>query len=151
MSIIRKQHSLIEKAIEIALKAHANQIDKAGAPYILHPLRIMLQMQSDDEKAIAILHDVVEDGQERGFSLDYLRKAGFPKVVIESVQILTHKNSDNYDDYIAKIKLHPVARHIKIADLRDNMDIKRIPYPAEKDFMRLEKYKRAIKLLEENE
>lgn len=144
----KNNSKLIEKAIEIALQAHAGKVDKAFAPYILHPLRLMLQMQTEEEMMITVLHDVVEDGKEKGFTIDYLRKAGFPQVVIETVKTLTHiKETDTYEDYIAKIKLHPIARKIKMADLHDNMNLKRIPNPTKRDYERMEKYKKAIKIL----
>jgi (p)ppGpp synthase/HD superfamily hydrolase len=138
---------LLEKAIDIALKAHTGQIDKAGAPYILHPLRVMLQMESEVEKIIAVLHDVIEDGRDRGFTFDYLRKAGFPEEIIETLKVLTHDKSEPYELYIKKIALNPVARRVKMVDLRDNMRIDRISHPTEKDYARIEKYKRALNIL----
>lgn len=140
--------TLLEKAIDIARKVHTGQVDKAGAPYILHPLRVMLHMESDEEKIIAVLHDVVEDGKDRGFTFDYLRKAGFSEEIIETLKVLTHDKSETYELYVEKIKLNPVARRVKIADLRDNMRIDRIHNPTKKDYMRIEKYKQAMKMLE---
>ena len=138
--------SLIEQAIAIALKAHRGQIDKAGAPYILHPLRLMLQMESEEEQLAAVLHDVVEDSDE---TFETLHRAGIPETVIETLQLLTHQESDSYEDYINKIKHHPIARKVKLADLNDNMRLDRIAHPTKKDIARLKKYRRATKLLED--
>lgn len=144
-SLDQKPPTLVEKAIEIALKAHAGQKDKAGVPYVLHPLRLMMQMQTDEERMIALLHDVVEDSD---VSLDDFRRAGFPKGVIECVDLLTRRPADPYETFIERIKTHPLARRVKMADLRDNLSIDRIPHPTEADFARLEKYKKAIRFLE---
>lgn len=135
----------VEKAIEIALKAHSGQKDKAGTPYIFHPLGLMLQMQTEEERITAVLHDVVEDSS---ITLDDLSAAGFSKEIIEAVGLLTRKEKDTYEEFIAKIKPHQLARRVKLADIRDNLRIDRIPNPTEKDFARLEKYKRAISILE---
>lgn len=137
--------TLLEQAIEIALKAHAGQKDKAGAPYVLHPLRLMLQMQTDEERMAAVLHDVVEDS---AVTLDDLRASGFPQVVIEAVALLTRKGTDTYEQFVQKIKPHPLARRVKMADLRDNLRIDRIPHPTDADMARLEKYKNALNYLE---
>lgn len=137
--------TLLEKAIDIALKAHAGQKDKAGAPYVLHPLRLMLQMQTDEEKMAAVLHDVVEDSK---VTLDDLRAAGFPKVVIDAVALLTRKGTDTYEQFVQKIKPHPLARRVKLADLRDNLRLDRIAHPTDADVARLEKYNKALSYLE---
>lgn len=147
----KSKAKLIEKAIEIALFVHSGKVDKAGAPYILHPLRLMMQMQTDEQKMIAVMHDVVEDGKKKGVDLEYLRKAGFPKVVLENVKALTHNKDVNlYEEYVEKIRSFPIARIVKLADLYDNMNIKRIPHPKKDDFDRVEKYKRAVTLLKKD-
>lgn len=137
--------SLIERAVAIALEAHAGQVDKAGAPYILHPLRLMTQMQTEEEQLAAVLHDVVEDSD---FTFETLQEAGIPEEVIETLKLLTHQETDSYEAYVSKIKPHPVARKVKLADLTDNMRLDRIPHPTEKDVARLQKYAQAIQLLE---
>ncbi|NVN97530.1 HD domain-containing protein [Candidatus Nomurabacteria bacterium] len=136
---------LIEKAIEIALKAHSGQMDKAGSPYILHPLRVMLQMSDDEEKMAAILHDVVEDSD---VSMDDLKAAGFPETVLQAVDLLTHKDSESYEEYLAKIKPNPMALVVKLADLEDNSRLERIKDPTEKDYSRIDKYKKALTFLQ---
>ncbi len=133
----------LEKAIAIAIDAHAGQTDKAGAPYVLHPLRIMLRMETDDEMMAAVLHDVVEDADD--WTLDRLLVEGIPSDVVEAVKFLTKRpeEENDYPAFIARASRNPIARRVKLADLEDNMDLGRIAHPVEKDFVRVEKYRRA--------
>ena len=142
--------SSIEKALIIAANAHTGQIQRNGEPYSLHPLRIMLQMETIPEKIAAILHDVIEDSD---ITLEMLQKEGFSDDVLKTVDLLTHYEKDSYEEYIERLKSFPMARHIKIADLNDNMKIQRLKKVGEKDFQRLEKYHKHWKILiqEENE
>lgn len=133
------------EAVLLATKAHANQQDKGGQPYILHPLRVMMYMSSDEARAVAVLHDVLEDTD---VTADDLRKAGFPKEVVEAIMILTKNTKEDYDSYIIKVKQNQLARAVKIADIKDNLNLTRIPEPTEADLARIEKYKRALKELE---
>lgn len=137
----------LEKAIEIAVRAHAGQTDKAGAPYILHSLRIMLRMQNEIEMMSAVLHDVVEDGP--GWTFERLAKEGIPATVVEAVTYLTkqHEEESDYERFIRRVASHPVASRVKLADLEDNMDLRRIKNPADRDFARIEKYRNAYELL----
>jgi (p)ppGpp synthase/HD superfamily hydrolase len=135
---------VLERAIQIAAQAHSGQKAKNGKPYILHPIRLMLKMQSEVEMCAAILHDVVEDSE---WSLDDLRKEGFPETVIEAVDCLTHRKQIRYRDYIRRIGENPVARKVKIADLEDNLDAKRLPGLTMKDQARMKKYHQAWLLL----
>lgn len=125
---------MLEKAIRIAVEAHQGQIDKAGAPYILHPLRLMHQMTSEKEMTAAVLHDVVEDSD---VSLDDLRKAGVSDEVLDAVDSVTKRKGESYEDFILRAGLHPIGIKIKVADLLDNMDISRISEPTAKDYERL--------------
>nr|WP_278430741.1 HD domain-containing protein [Brevibacillus laterosporus] len=133
------------EAVLLATKAHANQQDKGGQPYILHPLRVMMYMPSDEARAVAVLHDVLEDTD---VTADDLREAGFPKEVVEAVMILTKNSKEDYDSYIKRVKQNQLARAVKIADIKDNLDLTRIAEPTEADVARIEKYKRALKELE---
>ncbi|MDF9411637.1 HD domain-containing protein [Brevibacillus laterosporus] len=133
------------EAVLLATKAHANQQDKGGQPYILHPLRVMMYMPSDEARAVAVLHDVLEDTD---VTVDDLRVAGFPKEVVEAVMILTKNPKEEYDSYITRVKQNQLARAVKIADIKDNLDLTRIAEPTEDDLARIEKYKRALKELE---
>ena len=133
----------LAKAIAIAAQAHQEQLDKAGAPYILHPLRMMLRMSSETEMMAAILHDVVEDTD---WTLDGLRQAGFSDEVVQAVECLTHREHETYDEFIAfiaRVRTNPIATKVKLADLEDNMDMRRLSTVTEKDAQRLHRYHQA--------
>ncbi|MBP1465265.1 bifunctional (p)ppGpp synthetase/guanosine-3',5'-bis(diphosphate) 3'-pyrophosphohydrolase [Candidatus Chloroploca sp. M-50] len=139
----------LERAIELAASAHAGQVDKAGQPYILHPLRVMLRMSTAHERMAAVLHDVVEDTQ---VTLEQLRSEGFPAEVVSAVAALTKRVGESRLEAAARAAADPVARAVKLADNAENMDLSRIAEPTEKDYARLEEYKkvRAILLGETN-
>jgi (p)ppGpp synthase/HD superfamily hydrolase len=130
----------LEDAILLAVQAHQGQKDKAGAPYVLHPLRLMLRMGSDIEMMVAVLHDVVEDTP---YTLLDLQQAGYPEQVLEALDCLTRRQNETYEEFIERVKANPLARKVKIADLEDNMDIRRISDLQEKDMERLKRYRRA--------
>lgn len=136
----------IETAIQIALTAHKGQTDKGGHPYILHPLRLMHNVNSEEEKIVAILHDVVEDSS---YSFLDLENAGIPEVCIEALKLLTRDNSVPYMDYVKEIAANPIAKAVKLADLRDNSDLSRLKEVTEKDKERLKKYRIAIAFLDQ--
>jgi (p)ppGpp synthase/HD superfamily hydrolase len=137
--------STLARAIAIAAEAHVNQVDKAGAPYILHPLRLMFRVEGNDAKIVAVLHDVVEDGP--GWSFERLRGQGFPEAVLAALECVTKRPEEQPDEmymaFIARAAGNPIARQVKLADLEDNMDVSRIAQLTEKDVRRLEKYHRA--------
>jgi (p)ppGpp synthase/HD superfamily hydrolase len=134
--------SQLEKAIEIAFQAHKGDVDRAGQPYILHPLHVMMQMDSEEAQITAVLHDVVEDSD---ITLADLADSGFSTGVIDALALLTHdRESVAYEYYIAAIKGNPLAEKVKLADLENNMDIRRLQAPlSEEDLERLNKYRRA--------
>ena len=136
---------MLERAIEIAVEAHKGQIDKGGSPYILHPLRVMMSVDGELEKIVAVLHDVVEDSD---WTFEALVAEGFSIEVIEALKSVT-KNSDNedYDSFIQRAMQNPIGRKVKIADLRDNLDVTRIAELGDKDLQRINKYKKALKIL----
>jgi (p)ppGpp synthase/HD superfamily hydrolase len=136
----------LEKAIQIAAQAHAGQKDKSGAPYILHPLRMMMRMESETAMIAAVLHDVVEDSD---WTLEQLRGEGFSEEVLQAVDCLTSRDSESYDEFIARVETSAVARQVKIADLEDNLNVKRIGEMSPKDLARIEKYHRAWRALTE--
>lgn len=109
--------SPVERAIEIAIEAHAGQRDRAGQPYILHPLRVMLAQDDDASRVVAVLHDVVEDSD---WTPDDLRREGFPEGIIVALDALTRREGEPYMDYIDRAGANQTAREVKIADLRDN-------------------------------
>jgi (p)ppGpp synthase/HD superfamily hydrolase len=134
----------LEEAIRIALEAHRGQKDRAGAPYVLHPLRVMLRLRTDAERMAAVLHDVVED---TAWTLDDLRARGFPDEVLEAVDRLTHRPGEAYDAAVERAAAHPVARRVKLADLEDNLDLRRLDGVAAGDLDRLGRYLRAWRRL----
>ena len=132
----------LEKAILVATNAHARigRREKNGLPYILHSLRVMLQTRTDAEMMAAVLHDTVEDA---GLTFEDLRREGMPEKVIEAVDCLTKREGEPYDDFIERVKTNPVARNVKLADLKDNMDITRLDQLSGEDVTRLNQYLRA--------
>ena len=126
-------------AISLAAQAHETQVDKAGAPYILHPLRLMFKMASEAEMIAAVLHDVVEDTP---WTLDRLRAEGFSEEVLAAVDGLTNREGEAYEDYLARVSANAISRKVKLADLEDNMDMRRLGQLTEKDIARLQKYHR---------
>ena len=136
--------SLLEKAIGIAATAHAGQLDKAGQPYILHPLRVMFRVEGEYAQIAAVLHDVVEDTP---VTIAQLIAEGFPPPVIEAVNALTKLPGESRIDAARRATLNPIARIVKLADNAENMDLSRIAVPTEKDFARLEEYKAVRELL----
>jgi (p)ppGpp synthase/HD superfamily hydrolase len=137
--------SILERAIAIAAEAHAGQVDKAGAPYVLHPLRMMLQVSSTDERIVAVLHDVCEDCP--GWDFDRLRREGFSERIITALDSVTKRDGEDYEAFVRRAAADPIGRVVKLADLTDNSDLARIAAPAPRDFERIEKYRRAIELI----
>ncbi|WP_247268810.1 MULTISPECIES: HD domain-containing protein [Pseudomonas] len=131
----------LERAIALAATAHAGQLDKGGAPYILHPLKVMLRMSSLEERIVAVLHDVVEDC---GISLDDLRKEGFSEEVLSAIESVTKMPGESYEDFVERAAQNPIGRVVKLADLEENSDLSRIASPSWEDLERVEKYRRAI-------
>lgn len=136
---------MLENAILFATKAHKGQKDKGGKPYILHPLRVMLCCKKQEEQITAILHDVLEDTNN---TKEDLQKAGFSDEIVEAVVCLTKQKNEDYFDYIHRVKQNKIARIVKLADLEDNMDLKRLLTVTEKDKARVQKYQEAKELLE---
>ncbi len=134
-------------ALKLAMNAHDGQLDLAGAPYLLHPLAVAREMQTEDGFAAALLHDVMEDSD---YTPDDLRAAGIPRHVIEALCLLTRSKEEPYLTYVRRLGSNPLARAVKLADLRHNMDLSRLPHVTEKDLARLEKYRAAQKILMEN-
>lgn len=139
---------MLEKAIELACRAHDGQIDKGGNSYILHPLRVMMNMPNNEEmRIIAVLHDVVEDSS---YTLSDLKLSGFNENIIAAVDALTRRNDESYMDFINRCKQNYSSKLVKITDIVDNLDIKRIINPTEKDYERMKKYNNALSVLTES-
>lgn len=130
----------LEKALSIATEAHHHQTDRYGAPYIMHVMRVMLRGSNDDERMAGLLHDVVEDTP---LTLDDLRREGFSERVLAAVNCLTRPETEPYADFIERIKTNSLAIRVKINDLEDNLDMRRLPVVTEKDLPRLNKYLKA--------
>ena len=136
----------LQRAIEIALEAHKGALDKGGNPYILHPLRLMLEMDSEEEMIVAILHEVVEDSEK--WSFDKLHKEGFSKKIINSLRSVTKENeNEDYEKFIDRSVKDKIGRKVKIADISDNLDISRLKEVTDKDILRINKYKKALEKL----
>lgn len=134
-------------AIEIAASAHRNQADKGGSPYILHPIRVMMSLDTEDEKIVGILHDVVEDSDVWNF--ERLREEGFEENILSALKSVTKVSEDeDYQQFIKRAGQNEIGRNVKIADIKDNLDITRIGALNEKDFLRINKYKEALLFLE---
>ncbi len=136
--------STLERAIEIAVAAHKGQLDKAGKEYIEHPMRVMAAGSSTDEKIVGVLHDVVEDSE---WTFEQLAAEGFAPQIIEALRCLTRLEGESYDKFIARVKCNKLATAVKLNDLTDNMDIRRLPYLSDKDVKRLKRYLKAYKQL----
>lgn len=137
--------NLLAKAINIAIKAHEGQIDKSGMPYYGHIMRVMNAGRTIDEKIVGVLHDLVEDTD---WTFKKLEEQGFPKQIIDALKCVTKLFDDEpYDEFIQRVKSNPLAIAVKINDLTDNMDIRRLNDLSESDFKRLQKYLSAYKEL----
>ena len=137
---------LTKKAMILCFEAHKDQRDKSGIPYVFHPIHLAEQMDDEYTTVVALLHDVMEDSS---FTLDDLRQMGYPEAVLDALVLMTHGEDVPYMDYVMAIKPNLIAKKVKLADLRHNSDTTRLEEITEKALERVEKYKRAIALLEE--
>ena len=137
---------LTKQAMKLCFAAHKDQTDKSGLPYVFHPFHLAEQMPDELTTVVALLHDVVEDTP---YTLEDLAKLGFPQKVLSTLARLTHDPSVPYLDYVAALKEDPIARQVKLADLRHNSDLTRLDHVDEKARQRAEKYAAAIRLLEQ--
>lgn len=135
---------LLEKALKIAVKAHEGQTDKGGAPYVFHPIRVSGKCDTDEERIVALLHDVVEDA---GITPQFLLSEGFPANIVDAVLSVTRNDGESYSDYVKRARLNQIGRNVKLRDLEDNMDITRLRQLSEKDIARLNKYLEAYRYL----
>ena len=137
--------STLERAIVIAAEAHAGITDKGGAPYILHPLRMMMDLTSAEERIVAVIHDVCEDCP--GWTFERLRGEGFSEEILAALDSVTKREGETYEEFALRAAVNPIGRRVKLADLRDNSDLSRITNPTVKDHQRIAKYARAIELI----
>jgi hypothetical protein len=140
----------VSDAEQLARLAHAGQKDKADADYIEHPLRVASTLNGNDAKIVALLHDAVED---TFVTREFLERSGYEPHLIEAIEALTKQpdeegSDEGYERFICRAAKNPLARQVKIADLKDNMDLSRISTQTKKDYARIEKYQRALAYLE---
>ena len=136
----------LEDAIALAVEAHKGQRDKAGQTYILHPLRVMMRLETEAERMAAVLHDVVEDTP---YTLERLRELGYPPEVLLALECLTKREGESYEAFIERVRPHPLARRVKLADLEDNMDVRRLVSVGPREAERLARYRAAWARLKE--
>lgn len=134
-----------KKALKLCFEAHKDQVDKSGLPYVFHPFHLAEQMTDELTTIVALLHDVIED---TAYTLDDLRSMGFPVEALNALALLTHDKNVPYMDYVSRIKKNPIAKAVKLADLRHNSDLSRLDTPDNKALERAQKYRNAIALLE---
>lgn len=137
---------LLDKAIELAEKYHQGQFDKGGTPYIEHPLRVMARLDTIEEKIVGVLHDIVEDTV---ITFEDLYKMGFPDYIVLAIDAVTRREGEKREAFIFRCSQNVIGTKVKVADLKENCDLNRIPNPIEKDFKRVVMYKREIKILTE--
>ena len=133
-------NQLLARAVATAAIAHQDQRDKAGAPYILHPIRLMMRGQTINEQIVAVLHDVVEDSD---WTLDQLAAEGFPPKIITALDCLTRRPEETYDQFLDRVLTNSLAIHVKLYDLEDNMTLTRLDQLSDKDLQRLQRYHQA--------
>ena len=134
-----------KKALKLCFEAHKDQVDKSGLPYVFHPFHLAEQMTDEVTTIVALLHDVIED---TAYTLDDLRSMGFPVEALNALALLTHDKNVPYMDYVSRIMKNPIAKAVKLADLRHNSDLSRLDTPDNKALERVQKYRNAIALLE---
>ena len=140
------QSEVLRAALRIAVDAHRAQTDRAGQPYLFHPLTVAGLTESDDAFIAALLHDVMEDSD---YTAADLLAAGIPAHIVDALRLLTHDPAEPYLDYVRRIRENPLAAAVKRADLTHNSDLSRLPTVTEKDLARAEKYRQALALLDE--
>ena len=138
-------NELLEKALRIAVNAHAGQVDKSGKPYIFHPVRVCCRCFTDEEKIVALLHDTIEDTD---ITAEDLLSEEFPRHIVDAILSISRKEGESYEDFVRRSSLNPLGRSVKLHDLEDNMDISRLEQVTEKDLERLNRYIKAYTYLE---
>lgn len=134
----------LDNAIELACKAHKGQVDKAGQPYILHPLRLMLKFKNTQEQIVAVLHDTIEDSD---MTLKDLANYGFSELILDALDCLSKRENEGYEEFIKRILPNDLAKKIKIEDIKDNLDLTRIESINNEDLKRVSKYHNSLQAL----
>ena len=136
---------ITKKALKLCFEAHKEQVDKSGMPYVFHPFHLAEQMKTEETTVVALLHDLVEDTD---YTIEDLTSMGFSKSITDAIALMTHANDVEYMDYVCEIKNNPIAKVVKLADLKHHADLTRLDVVDEKALRRREKYLKAIELLE---
>lgn len=134
----------LEDAIRLAVEAHHGQRDRYGQPYILHPLRVMFRLQGETDRMVGVLHDVIEDTPR---TMEDLRRIGYSEEILKALDSVTKRAGEPYDDFVLRSKANPIGRRVKLADLEDNMDRRRLPEVTPEDSERLTRYRQAWTVL----
>lgn len=142
---MKQARTYLAEAISIAARAHAGQNEKNGDPYIFHPLRAMLRCKTNTDRIVAVLHDVIEDTD---WTMARLKKSGFSRTVLSALDCVTKRDAETYDAFIKRILKNKIAIRVKLADLEDNLDTRRLPRIREKDKRRLAKYRKYRRILQ---
>lgn len=137
---MKEYSELFDLALNIAIQAHREQKDKSGREYVMHPIRVAERCKDPRAKIVALLHDTIEDTE---VTADYLREQGFPEEIINGVLSVTKQEGENYEDFVRRASENAIGREVKMADLEDNMDIRRLKDITEDDVARLRKYLKA--------
>ncbi len=135
-----------KQALKLCFEAHKEQVDKSGIPYVFHPFHLAEQMQTEETTVVALLHDLVEDTP---YTVEDLKGMGFDENITDAIALMTHADDVDYMDYVREIKKNPIAKAVKLADLKHNSDLTRLDVIDEKALSRREKYLKAMALLEE--
>ena len=143
-----KNENLLSLAYKIAQESHKGAVDKGGHDYILHPVAVASMVCENDEKIVALLHDVIEDSD---MTLENLREYGFPEKIISAVDAISKRREESRKFYLHRLKSNPLARIVKIADLKHNCDLSRIKNPTKRDIIRTQKYEKEILFLSADE
>ena len=135
-----------KKAMRLCFEAHKEQRDKSGLPYVFHPIHLAEQMSTEETTIVALLHDVVEDTD---YTIEDLTAMGFDQAITDAIALMTHTDGVDYMDYVRRVKENPIAKTVKLADLRHNSDLTRLDIVDKEAIARKEKYLKAIELLED--
>ena len=138
-------NKLYDKALRIAIRAHKGQKDRSGKEYIMHPIRVSERCKTMPAKIVAILHDTIEDTE---ITPEILLSEGFPQNIVDAVLSVTKLDGESYEDFVRRSEKNPIGKEVKLADLEDNMDIRRLNGITDKDVKRLKKYLKAWRYLQ---
>lgn len=134
----------LEDAIRLAVEAHYGQRDRNGQPYILHPLRMMFRLETDTERIVGVLHDVIED---TSYTEDDLRQTGYSEEILQALNCVTRREGEPYEEFVLRARANPIGRRVKLADTEDNMDLRRMDEITPQDMERLARYRKAWAVL----